>query len=231
MSKAAGEALVKGGIEVTKAFVKAAGKGATKGVKEGTREAVRNAVRNEAGRFMRGRAGYTGPHASAGPFASTFVAPLTMSFEPSVRAPAQLYPTFCDCEENPMAEEGPHGKLLKCHACAPRGMAAREYRGQLEVASVIAELVERPRPSYARERARSASNKRKPLGVSASLFKLYGPKGMGPTRKQVESINNSAPANRASGGVKKASRSRTPGGTKKGSGSRTPGGTKKNKKP
>ena len=220
-------AIGKGGLEM----VKAAGKAAGKGVKTGAEEAVKEAAHNATKVYLRGRLGYHGPRANAGPLASAFVAPAAMSFVPSVRAPAQLYPTFCDCEENPMAEAGPHGKLLKCHSCAPKGLGAREYRGQLEVASVIAELVERPRPSYVRERARSASNKRKPLGVSASLFKLYRRNGAGPTRKQVESINNSAPANRASGGVKKASRSRTPGGTKKGSGSRTPGGTKKNKKP
>lgn len=222
MPKAA-DALVavgKGGIEV----LKAAGKAAGKGVKTGAEEAVKEAAHNATKLYVRGRLGYRGPRASAGPLDSLFVAPAAMSFAPSVRAPAQLYPTFCDCEENPMAEAGPHGKLLKCHSCGPRGMAAREYRGQLDVASVIAELVERPRPSYVRARTRSASGKPKQLGVSASLFKLYGPKGTGPTRKQLEGINNSATA-------AKRSSSRTPGGTRKASRSRTPGGTKKNKKP
>jgi hypothetical protein len=228
MPKAA-DALIavgKGGLEL----VKAAGKAAGKGVKTGAEEAVKEAAHNATKVYLRGRLGYHGPRASAGPLDSVFVAPATMSFAPSARAPAQLYPTFCDCEENPVAEAGPHGKLLKCHSCAPRGMPAREYRGQLDVASVIAELVERPRPSY-KPRARSSSEGRKQLGVAASLFKLYG---LGPTRKQLESINSPAAAakrssSRTPGGTKKASRSRTPGGTKKGSGSRTPGGTKKNK--
>jgi hypothetical protein len=145
MSKVA-EALVKSGIQV----LKAAGKGTVKGVKEGTREAARNFVRNEGGRFMRGRLGYDSLRAAA-PSAHELVAPPALS----IAATRQLFPTFCDCEENPIAPRGQAGKLLKCHSCAPRGLPAREYRTQLEGHTF-------------------ATRKRSPNGLASSIFKLRG---------------------------------------------------------
>lgn len=129
----AASGLGKLGIEAAKA----AGKAAAKGAKNGIQSAVKEVAHAEALRFMRGRVG--GPTAVRGLRANhsvSFAGSSAGALAPMV--PPQLYPTFCECEENPRAEDSPEGhKILRCHGCASKGMAAREYHTTLEAFSFM----------------------------------------------------------------------------------------------
>ena len=148
-------------LQAGKHTLKAAGKGA----KSGVEAAVKNVAREETARFLRGRLarGANVLGASAAPGFS--VAPI------SIRdlEPPQLYPTFCECEENPRGLVTPRGKLLKCTGCAPKGMPAADYRLMLE-ARAARLLVPRVRsPAHSRRGSRSrGSRSRTPGGTRRS---------------------------------------------------------------